>query len=232
MTFYYFDRHSNVRYTVNERNDRMHNHLGDRLANAISHGIGVLLSITGLIYLLFRAKTRLETIAFIIYGTSLICLYLFSTIHHAIKMPTDKGFYTLKSLDQIAIYLLIVGTYTPFVLLGINDSSGTVFLIVLWAVAIIGMVFKILWPKKWNVLHIVLYLTMGWSVIIFWSDLGADNSRQIITYIIVGGILYSGGLPFFVLSHAKKDWHYTHLIWHLFVLGGSIMHFVAVVSML
>jgi hemolysin III len=210
----------------------MHAHLGDRLANAISHGIGVLLSISGVIYLLIRATTRIETIAFLIYGTSLICLYLFSTIHHAIKMPTKKGFYVLKSLDQIAIYLLIVGTYTPFVLLGINYPAGMTLFIVLWSIAVVGIVCKIVWPRKWNVVHIVLYLLMGWSMIFFWSELGANISSRIITYIIIGGILYSGGLPFFILSHAKQDWHYTHLFWHLFVLGGSVMHFIAVATML
>ncbi|MCF7925386.1 MAG: hemolysin III family protein [Candidatus Izimaplasma sp.] len=210
----------------------MHTHLGDRLANAISHGIGVLLSISGLIYLLFHAKTKIEIIAFIIYGSSLVFLYAASTIHHTIKMPTERGFYTLKSLDHIAIYVLIVGTFTPFVLLGTNYPSGKVLLIVLWIVAFIGITFKILWPRKWTVFHIILYLIMGWSIIILWSDLVTNTSGQITTYIVVGGILYTGGLPFFILSHVKEDWHYTHLLWHLCVLGGSIMHFLAVMNML
>ena len=210
----------------------MHAHLGDRLANAISHGIGVLLSITGLIYLLLQATTRLETVAFLIYGTSLISLYLFSTIHHAIKMPTEKGYHRLQSLDQIAIYLLIVGTYTPFILLGIQSTSGTVLFVVLWALAVIGIVFKLFWPSRWKAIHIILFLIMGWSILILWSDLELSISNQIMTYIIIGGLLYSGGLPFFILSHAKQNWHYTHLVWHLCVLGGSMIHFIAVVHLL
>lgn len=206
----------------------MHNHLGDRLANSISHGIGVILSITGLVYLLYQSNTNLEVTAITIYGASLIALYLFSTIHHAIKMPTERGFHRLQSLDQIAIYLLIVGTYTPFILLSINSTSSTILFIVLWILAFIGIIFKLLWPQKWKAIHIMLYLIMGWSILVLWSDISLNTVPQIITYIIIGGLMYSGGIPFFILSHAKKDWHYTHLIWHLFVLGGSIVHFVAV----
>ncbi|MBI9009505.1 MAG: hemolysin III family protein [Tenericutes bacterium] len=206
----------------------MHTHLGDRLANTISHGIGVLLSITGLVYLLLRSDTSIEVTAITIYGASLIALYLFSTIHHAIKMPTVSGFYRLQSLDQIAIYLLIAGTYTPFILLSINSLSGITLLIVLWVIAGIGIGLKLFFPKKWIVIHIVLYLIMGWSILILWTDLESNTLSQIITYIILGGILYSGGIPFYILSHAKKNWHYTHLVWHLFVLGGSIVHFIAV----
>ena len=216
-------------YTIDERCDTMHDHLGDRLANAISHGTGVLLSVVGLIYLLTLARTTIEVFAFLVYGISLITLYTCSTVHHAVKMPTDKGFYILKGLDYMAIYLLIVGTYTPFVLLSDQYPSGVLSLIVLWLVAFGGIVFKLFQPRKWNAVHIVLYLLMGWSIIFIWADLGIHTSELIITYIIIGGIFYTGGLSFFVLSYVKKNWHYTHLLWHLSVLGGSVMHFVAVV---
>lgn len=206
----------------------MHAHLGDRLANSISHGIGVLLSITGLVYLLIQSDTQLEFFAVTIYGISLITLYLFSTIHHSIKMSTEKGYYTLLSLDQIAIYILIVGTYTPFILLRINSTSSIILLITLWIIAGFGIVLKLFWPKKWKVVHILLYLIMGWSILILWFEIDADTLQHIIPYIVLGGFLYSGGIPFYILSHAKKNWHYMHLVWHLFVLGGSIFHFVAV----
>ncbi|MGM0435982.1 MAG: PAQR family membrane homeostasis protein TrhA [Bacillota bacterium] len=210
----------------------MHSHLGDRLANAISHGIGVLLSVAGLIYLLIRANTTLELVAFLIYGISLVSLYSFSTIHHAIKMPTDKGFYTLKGLDYIAIYLLIVGTYTPFVLLSDSYPDGITLLFILWSVAIIGILIKITWPRKWHGIHVVLYLLMGWSMLIFWSNIGLSDSQDILRYVLIGGIFYSGGIPFFVLSAVKKEWHFIHLLWHLCVLGGSVWHFIAVVNLL
>lgn len=211
-----------------ERWGTMHDHLGDRLANAISHGLGLLLSITALIYLLSNATTNTHYFALSIYGTSLILLYLFSTIHHAIKMPTENGFYMLKSLDQIAIYILIAGTYTPLVLLGITATSSIVLLYILWAIALIGSILKIRWPKKGKTLHIMLYVIMGWSVFALWPALTANLSTAIIWYIVMGGLLYTGGIPFYVLSQVKKDWHYTHLIWHLFVIGGSVMHFVAI----
>jgi hemolysin III len=210
----------------------MHSHLGDRLANSISHGIGVLLSVAGLAYLLVQSDTELEFFAVTIYGISLIALYVFSTIHHAIKMPTEKGFYILQSLDQVAIYILIVGTYTPFILLRINSTLSVVLLITLWVIAGVGIVLKLFRPKKWIVIHVMLYLIMGWSILILWFEIDVDTLQQIIPYIVLGGALYSGGIPFYILSHAKKNWHYTHLVWHLFVLGGSIIHFVAVSKIL
>jgi hemolysin III len=210
----------------------MHSHLGDRLANSISHGIGVLLSVAGLAYLLVQSDTELEFFAVTIYGISLIALYVFSTIHHAIKMPTEKGFYILQSLDQVAIYILIVGTYTPFILLRINSTLSVVLLITLWVIAGVGIVLKLYRPKKWIVIHVILYLIMGWSILILWFEIDVDTLQQIIPYIVLGGALYSGGIPFYILSHAKKNWHYTHLVWHLFVLGGSIIHFVAVSKIL
>lgn len=210
----------------------MHSHLGDRLANSISHGIGVLLSVAGLAYLLVQSETELEFFAVTIYGISLIALYVFSTIHHAIKMPTEKGFYILQSLDQVAIYILIVGTYTPFILLRINSTLSVVLLITLWVIAGVGIVLKLFRPKKWIVIHVMLYLIMGWSILILWFEIDVDTLQQIIPYIVLGGALYSGGIPFYILSHAKKNWHYTHLVWHLFVLGGSIIHFVAVSKIL
>lgn len=210
----------------------MHSHLGDRLANSISHGIGIVLSIIGLVFMLIQSDTQIEMLSVTIYGGSLITLYLFSTIHHSVKMPTEKGFYRLQSLDQIAIYILIVGTYTPFILLRINTTLSSILLIALWVIALIGIVLKLFWPNRWLVVHIILYLVMGWSILILWFQIDTETLEQIIPYIVLGGILYSGGIPFYILSHVKPKIHYTHLIWHLFVLGGSITHFVGVWNIL
>lgn len=210
----------------------MHDHLGDRLANSISHGIGVIISIIGSIFLLFQTSGVKDTFAVTLYGVSLICLYLFSTIHHSIKMPTKEGFYKLQSLDQIGIYFLIVGTYTPFIIIGIESSSAIVLFITLWIITIIGIIFKIIWPSKGMVFHVISYVVMGWSIVVLWSDLTSYVDLQVIRLIVIGGILYTGGIPFYIISQIKKNWHYTHLIWHLFVLSGSIVHFYGVTLLL
>ena len=206
----------------------MHNHLGDRLSNAISHGLGLILSIIGVIALLTQATTKSELIARSVYGISLISLYLFSTIHHAIKMKDKRGFYLLQSLDQIAIYLLIAGTYTPFILLGTQSSSSWFLLRALWSIAIFGSVLKIAWPRKAAFIHVVFYVLMGWSMLLLWPEFNATLSKTIIQLILLGGVFYTGGIPFYLLSHLKTEWHYTHLIWHLFVVAGSVVHFLAI----
>ena len=210
----------------------MHDHLGDRIANAVSHGIGIILGIIGLIALIVRADTAFETLAISIYGVSLILLYLFSTLHHGIKMPTERGFHVLKSLDQFAIYLLIAGTYTPFVLLVINTPMANALLIGLWVIAIVGGVLKLVFPTTLKALHIVMYVLMGWSIVLVLPDLTPNIPDMIMMLILYGGIAYTGGISFYIISHVKKNWHYTHLLWHLSVIAGSLLHFIAVYQIL
>ncbi len=210
----------------------MHDHLGDRIANAVSHGIGIILGIIGLIALIVRADTAFETLAISIYGVSLILLYLFSTLHHGIKMPTERGFHVLKSLDQFAIYLLIAGTYTPFVLLVINTPMANALLIGLWVIAIVGGGLKLVFPTTLKVLHIVMYVLMGWSIVLVLPDLTPTIPDMIMMLILYGGIAYTGGIGFYILSYVKKNWHYTHLLWHLSVIAGSLLHFIAVYQIL
>lgn len=210
----------------------MHDHLGDRIANAVSHGVGIILGIIGLTLLIVRADTAAETLAISIYGVSLILLYLFSTLHHGIKMPTDRGFHVLKSLDQFAIYLLIAGTYTPFVLLMINTPLANTLLVGLWIIAVVGGVLKLIFPTSFRALHIIMYVLMGWSIVLILPELTPNIPDMVMMLILYGGIAYTGGISFFILSHVKKNWHYTHLLWHLSVIAGSVLHFIAVYQIL
>mgnify|MGYP000164292284 CR=1 FL=1 len=210
----------------------MHDHLGDRIANSVSHGIGILLSIIGLTLLMTRADAAIEYAAITIYGISLIVLYLFSTLHHSIKMPTEKGYNLLQSLDQFAIYLLIAGTYTPFVWLVIDTPLANGLLIGLWVIALIGGTLKVLFPTTYKPVHIILYVLMGWSILLIAPDLGVAVPRMALSLILYGGIAYTGGILFYIISHVKKTWHYTHLIWHLCVIAGSTLHFLAVYQIL
>lgn len=210
----------------------MHDHLGDRIANAVSHGIGIILSIIGLTLLIVRADTAFETMVISVYGVSLILLYLFSTLHHGIKMRTERGFHVLKSLDQFAIYLLIAGTYTPFVLLVINTPMANALLIGLWTIAVIGGILKLIFPTTLKVLHIIMYVLMGWSIVLILPELTTGMLDGVMNLILYGGIAYTGGISFYIISHVKKHWHYTHLLWHLAVIAGSILHFIAVYQIL
>lgn len=210
----------------------MKDHLGDILANSISHGIGFLLAIAGLVLLIIRASTGLELTAVIIYSLSLVFLYFFSTLHHSVPTKTDKGYEFFKSLDQVAIYFLIAGTYTPFVLINISAWYGYILLSFLWVIAFIGSFVKLVWPKKGKVFHIVMYVAMGWSIVIIWPTIGPKITEDVLRMIFFGGLAYTSGITFYVISHVKKNWHYTHLIWHLFVIMGSLFHFVAVYQIL
>lgn len=210
----------------------MHSHKGDWIANAVSHGIGIILAIIGLVLLIIEASSGMELLAILVYGISLVLLYTFSTLHHSIKMKTDRGFYFLKSLDQFAIYLLIAGTYTPFVLLVIDSASANLLLIGLWVIAIIGGTLKVIWPRNVQFIHVSLYVLMGWSIVLILPALGPNIPDAVLSLILYGGLFYTGGIAFFIISHAKKNWHYTHLVWHLCVIAGSLLHFMAVYQIL
>jgi hemolysin III len=206
----------------------MHDHLGDRLSNAISHGTGLILSIIGLVLLFSKAHTQIEWVALTVYGFSLIFLYGSSTFHHAVKMKDAKGFFLLQSFDQAAIYVLIAGTYTPFILLGLRSISGYGLFIGLWIIAVLGSVLKFLHPRRFIVIHVIAYILMGWSLALVWQGFKGTLSEDVIRLIIIGGAFYMGGIPFYILSQQKPNWHYVHLVWHVFVLLGSMMHFFAV----
>jgi hemolysin III len=203
---------------------------GEAIANSITHGLGVGLSILALILLVYRAVnfgTAWHVVSFTIYGVSLILLYLASTVYHS--TPTAKPWNKiLQRLDHAAIYLLIAGTYTPFMLTNMRGPLGWTILGIVWGIALIGLVLKIGFPNRFKKPTVVLYVLMGWLFVLAFRDAVTQIEVLSLTLLFVGGVLYTSGLLFYMW----KKLPYSHAIWHLFVLGGSIFHFFSVMNIL
>lgn len=198
----------------------------EEVANSVSHGLGLLFSVFGLYLLLDKALAlqadTLSIISYIVYGMSMILLYLASTLYHAIPNVAAKK--PLKIFDHCAIYLLIAGTYTPFLLIALRTPLAMGLMAVLWGLAIIGIVAKIVFIHRFKKLSLLTYLAMGWSSLIVIYQLAMSLSTGGLVLLALGGVIYSLGVVFYV----NKRIPYNHAIWHLFVLGGSICHFCAI----
>jgi hemolysin III len=197
--------------------------LGELLANAISHGLGVLFSIGALVVLVTAAETSTALGGVIVFGITLIVLYLASTLYHSFPKSMNKVVSVLRRFDHSAIYFLISGTYTAFVLTLLPNSKGFALLIALWSITFVGTIFKLLWIERFKAVHIILYLAMGWSVAFLWPDIQPIIPESSLTLLFVGGISYTAGMIFFGLRRK-----YTHFIWHLFVIGGSLAHIMSI----
>lgn len=210
----------------------MQKHLGDWLANSISHGVGFGLAIAGTILLLVRSTTWAEAGAVLIYGLSLVLLYLFSTLHHALPTKKESTYYFFKSLDMVAIYFLIAGTYTPFMWLVSDLPITNILLIGLWSVALFGGTLKLLFPRKFAFIHVILYVLMGWSIVFIWPSVSPFMPSVVLWLVFLGGLSYTLGIIFYVISNVKKNWHYVHLVWHLMVLLASVLHYFAIYQLI
>ncbi|MGM0435875.1 MAG: PAQR family membrane homeostasis protein TrhA [Bacillota bacterium] len=197
--------------------------LGELLANAISHGLGVLFSIGALVVLVLAAETSTALGGVIVFGVTLIVLYLASTLYHSFPKSMSKVVSVFRRFDHVAIYFLISGTYTAFVLTLMPTTKGYGLLIALWSIAFVGSIFKFIWIDRFKPVHIVLYLAMGWSVVVLWPDIQPIIPASSLTLLFVGGISYTAGMVFFGLRR-----RYTHFIWHLFVIGGSLAHIMSI----
>jgi hemolysin III len=199
--------------------------LGEEIANSITHGIGAGLGIAALVILVVMAARQGEPwriVSFSIYGATLILLYLFSTLYHAIQHPGAKKVFQI--FDHSAIYLLIAGTYTPFLLITLRGPWGWTLFSVIWLLAICGIVFKAVFIQKMKRLSTLIYILMGWLIIIAMKPLLSNLPRPGLWWLLGGGLAYTGGVVFYVLKSIK----YSHAVWHLFVLGGSICHFFSI----
>lgn len=198
---------------------------GEEIANAITHGIGALLAIVaGVLLIVFSALTGdpYKIVSFTIFATSLIILYLNSTLYHSItNMKAKKVF---RIIDHSSIYLLIAGTYTPYTLTILRHGLGWWIFGFIWGTAVVGIVFKALWLDRFDKISTVLYVIMGWAIVIAMKDLIKLLPTGGLVFLVVGGILYTGGCIFF----SKDEWPYNHAIWHLFVIAGSACHFFSV----
>ncbi|MBW2622617.1 MAG: hemolysin III family protein [Deltaproteobacteria bacterium] len=202
-----------------------HSTVGEEIANSITHGIGALLSIPGLVILIVLAVSKGDAwniVGFTIFGATLIILYTASTLYHSLaKTPAIKVF---QILDRSAIFLLIAGTYTPFLLDGLRGARGWSLFGVIWGLSIIGIILNSIWLNRVRKISLAVYLLMGWLIIINFKGLFDNVQQASIILLIIGGLSYSGGVVFF----AWRRLPFNHMVWHLFVLLGSVSHYFAV----
>jgi len=198
---------------------------GEEIANAVTHGFGAVLSISGLILLVALSFTHPEPVRIIsavVYGSSLTLLFLISTLYHSPQQPKPKKL--LQVLDHCAIYLLIAGTYTPFLLINLKGPWGYTLMGIIWAMAISGIVFKAIFGDRYEKFSLFTYLVMGWLAVVAIPQIIANVPAQTLLLIALGGVVYTAGTVFYAVERIP----YNHAIWHLFVLGGSAIHFAAV----
>lgn len=198
----------------------------EEIWSSLIHGIGIALSLAGLIVLVTLAAQNGNVwvvVSTAIFGVSMVVLYTASTLYHAIPTPEIK--LKLKKFDHISIYYLIAGTYTPFMLVNMRGSVGWTVFGIIWGLALIGTVLKLCTQgsgtKAWS---IGLYLLMGWLVVFASKQLAARLPDIGLTFLVLGGLFYTLGIFFYVW----KSRQYTHAVWHFFVLSGTVMHFFAV----
>lgn len=199
--------------------------LGEEIANSITHGIGALLAVAGLIVLISVAVNHgnvWHIVSNSIFGTTMILLYLASTLYHSISLPRAKR--VLRLLDHSAIYLLIAGTYTPFLLVNLHGPWGWSLFVLVWGVALTGIVLTATPLGQKRALSLTLYLFLGWFILIAIKPLMNFLDPGGIRLLVGGGLAYTGGVFFYTWKRLP----YHHAIWHLFVLTGSCLHFFAV----
>jgi hemolysin III len=198
---------------------------GEELANSLIHGFGIVLAIAGLVALLsaaaFAGGVR-EIASCAIYGATLVMLYTTSTLYHSVNSPQRKQM--LRTLDHLAIFLLIAGTYTPFVLIALHGAWSWALFAVVWTLAALGTIFELTSLRRFRRAMVALYIAMGWVGLIAIKPLLAALPAAGLWLLFGGGVSYTFGVVFY-------RWHnlrYHHAVWHLFVLGGSVLQYFAV----
>ena len=197
---------------------------GERF-NSITHLVGAALALAGLVVLVVFASLKgdpWKIVSFSIYGASLFLLYTLSTLYHSLRGRAKEIF---QKLDHVAIYLLIAGTYTPFTLVTLRGAWGWSLFGVIWGLAIVGIIVDTLHKKGSRTIQMVIYLLMGWLIVVAMYPLVQALPTGGLVLLVLGGVLYTSGIIFYALDERMK---HAHGIWHLFVLAGSISHFLAV----
>jgi len=198
--------------------------LGEEIASAITHGLGAIASIAaGAVLITFAALGQdvWSIVGASIFVTSLVLLYTASTLYHAIPWSTAKS--RLRVFDHCAIYILIAGTYTPFLLGPLRGPWGWWLFGVIWGLAVAGVVFKLFFTGRFKLVTTLVYILMGWLVLVAIRPMMASLPPSSLAWLVAGGVSYTAGTVFYL---SKRS--YAHAVWHLFVLGGSACHFVAV----
>lgn len=194
------------------------------MANALTHGFGIIIGLALLpVTTAISMQARISAVvACAIYAFSFLMLFIFSTLYHSVQEPSTKR--VLKKFDHISIYFLIAGTYTPFLLIYLLNAFGITLLSVLWGLTLVGIVFKILFAGRFKLVSTIIYVLMGWLLLVGGKTFFTALPTSVLVMVIVGGGLYMAGVPFYLM----KRWKYHHVMWHLFVLAGAICHYVAV----
>ena len=198
-------------------------------ASAITHGIGLALSVIGVLVLLGVALVRAEASTVVgcaVFGVALVFMYTASTLYHSFRHERLKRLWWI--LDHIAIYTLIAGTYTPFVLLFYDGGFAWTVLCLVWGIALAGTVFKLFFTGRFERLSVALYLAMGWLVVPFAGPLLTAAPPLSLLLLAAGGLCYTSGVVFFAWNRLR----YNHAIWHLFVIAGSLCHYLALLRAL
>jgi len=197
----------------------------EELANGITHGIGLALSVVGLVVLVVLSILRgnaWHIAGCITFGVTLVLLYTASTLYHSFRAARWKRI--LKVLDHAAIYLLIAGTYTPFTLVNLRGFWGWTLFGVVWSLSVFGILWKLFHVERFQIVSTLVYIAMGWSVLIAVKPVIVAIPLSGILWLLAGGLFYTVGVVFFALKRVP----YNHAIWHVFVMAGSICHYFAV----
>lgn len=198
---------------------------GEEIANSITHGIGGLLSIAGLVLLIvFSALygNAWHVVSFTLFGSTMVLLYTASTLVHG--LPKGKAKDVFEIIDHSSIYFFIAGTYTPFLFIIVKGALGWTLFGIVWGIAIGGTIFKSFFVKKYLHTSTVLYVLMGWMIVFAWKPLSENMHPNGLVLLVIGGVLYTIGAIFYVWRGFK----YHHMIWHIFVVAGTMAHFFAV----
>ncbi|MDT7780612.1 MAG: hemolysin [Acidobacteriota bacterium] len=197
----------------------------EEVANCVTHGVGLALSVAGLVALVLLAWTHGDAwhvLSSTVYGASLVTLYLASTLYHGARTPRTKHFFQI--LDHCCIYLLIAGTYTPFTLVTLRGGWGWTLFGLVWTFALAGILFRVRFGTRYRPVAVASYVLLGWLCVIAVKPILATVPTGALLWIVAGGLAYTTGVFFF----ASKTIPHNHAIWHLFVLGGSFCHYMAV----
>ena len=201
--------------------------LSEEIASALTHGLGAAAALAGgavLITLAALYGDGWQLSAAIVFGITLLLLYVASTLYHAIQHPVTKG--RLKIFDHCAIYLLIAGTYTPFTLIGLRDTVGWWLFGTIWALAFFGVIFKLFYTGRFQLISTIVYIAMGWLIVVAAKPAMKALDPWTFGWLLGGGVAYTLGTFFY---HRPKM-PYSHAIWHMFVIAGSVCHYVAVMA--
>jgi hemolysin III len=198
---------------------------GEELANSITHGVGFVLGIAVLVLLVVFSALRKgtwEVVSCSVYGATFILLYLASTLYHSFPQPKVKK--VMKVIDHSAIYLLIAGTYTPYTLVSLNGPIGWTIFGMIWGSALIGIILKAFFTGRFKAVSLFSYLFMGWFCVVAAKPLFDELKTTGFIFLVAGGLCYSVGAVFYVWKSLK----WSHAVWHLFVLAGSLCHFFSI----